>query len=56
MKEKYMKLSDFLSRIKVDKSNPHEIIAISLDIQEVLQEAYYIHTRSGTEKAIKILS
>ena len=41
----------FLSRIKVDKSNPHEIIPISFDMQEVLQEKYYIHTRLGTQKA-----
>ena len=31
-------LSHFLSRIKVDKSNPHEIIPILFDLQEVVQE------------------
>ena len=35
-----MTLSDFLSRIKVYKSNPHEIVPISFDLQEVLQERY----------------
>ena len=33
-----MALSNFLSRIKVDKSNPNEIIPISFDLQEILQE------------------
>ena len=45
-----MTLSDLLSRIKVDKSNPHEIIPIYFDLQEVLQEKYYIQTRSGAQK------
>ena len=42
MKGKNMTLSDFLSRIKVDKSNPHEIIPSSFDLQEVLKDKYYI--------------
>ena len=50
MKDKYVTLSDFLSRIKVDKSNPHEIIPISFDLQEVLQEKYYIHSQSDAQK------
>ena len=33
-----MTLSDFLSRVKVDKSKLNEIIPISFDLQEVLQE------------------
>ena len=36
-----MILSDFLSRQKVDDSNPHEIIPISFSMREVLQENYY---------------
>ena len=47
MKGREMKLSDFLSRTKVSKSNPYEIIPISVTFQEVLQEKYYILTRSG---------
>ena len=33
-----MTLSDFPSKIKVDKSSPHEIIFTSFDLLEVLQE------------------
>ena len=40
-KGKDMILSDFLSRQKVDDSNPHEIILISFNMREVLQENYY---------------
>ena len=36
-----MILSDFLSRQKIDDSNPHEIIRISFSMREVLQENYY---------------
>ena len=36
-----MILSDFLSRQKVDDSNHHEIIPISFNMREVLQERYY---------------
>ena len=35
-----MILSDFLSRQIEDNSNPHEIIPISFNIQEILQESY----------------
>ena len=38
IKGKDMVLSDFLSRQKVDDSNPHEIIPISFNMREVLQE------------------
>ena len=47
-----MTLSDFLSRIKVDTSNSHEIISVSFYLQEVVQEKYYIHTRSGAQKQV----
>ena len=50
MKGKDMTLSYYLSRIKVDKSKPHEIIPISFDLQEVLKEKY-IQSRSGTQKS-----
>ena len=50
MTEKDLTLSDFLSIIEVEKSSPHEIIPILFDLQEVLQEKYFIHTRSGTQK------
>ena len=40
-KGKDMILSDFLSRQKIDDSNPHEIIPISFNMREVLQERYY---------------
>ena len=45
-----MNLSDFLCRIKIGKSNPHEVILISFDLQEVLQQKY-INTRSGAQNA-----
>ena len=35
-----MILSDFLSRQRTDDSNPHEIIPISFNMREVLQENY----------------
>ena len=41
IKGKDMILSDFLSRQKIDDSNPHEIILISFNMREVLQERYY---------------
>ena len=49
-KGKDMTLSDFPSRVKLDKSNLQKIIPISFYLQEVPQEQYYIHTRSGTQK------
>ena len=41
MKGKDMILSDFLSRQKHDDSNPHEIIPISFNMQNILQTRYY---------------
>ena len=40
IKGKDMILSDFLSRQIVDDSNPHEIIPILFNIQDILQENY----------------
>ena len=45
-----MTFSNFLSRIKVDRLNPHEHVPILFDLHEVLQERYYIHTRSRVHK------
>ena len=36
-----MILSDFLSRQRVDRSNPHEIIPISFDMKAISKEKYY---------------
>ena len=41
IKVKDMILSDFLSRQRVDNSDPHEIISISFNMRDVLQERYY---------------
>ena len=41
MKGKDMILSDFLSRQRIDKSNPHEIIPISCDMKAILNDKYY---------------
>ena len=41
MKGKDMVLSDFLSRQKLDSSNPHEIIPISFSLRKILHESYY---------------
>ena len=41
MKGKDMILSDFLSWQRVDKSNPHEVIPISFDMEAILKERYY---------------
>ena len=41
MKGKDMILSDFLSRQRIDKSNPHEIIPISFDMKAILKDKYY---------------
>ena len=41
IKGKDMILSDFLSRYKIDDSNPHEIIPISFDMRDILQNKYY---------------
>ena len=42
--------SDFISIFKVDNSNPHEIISIYNDLQEVLQK-YIIFTPGREQKA-----
>ena len=36
-----MILSDFLSRHRIDRSNPHEIIPISFDMKAILNDKYY---------------
>ena len=36
-----MILSYFLSRQRVDKSNPHKVIPISFDMRVILKERYY---------------
>ena len=41
MKDKGMILSDFLSRLRIDKSNPHKIILISFDMKAILKDKYY---------------
>ena len=41
IKGKDMVLSDFLSRPNYDISNPHEIIPISFNMYQVLQDKYY---------------
>ena len=41
MKGKDMILSDFLSRQRIDRSNPHEIILISFDVKAILNDKYY---------------
>ena len=41
MKGKDMILSDFLSRQRVGRSNPHEIIPISFDMKAILNDKYY---------------
>ena len=41
IKGKDMILSVFLSRQKIDSSNPYEIIMISFSMREILQERYY---------------
>ena len=40
-KRKDMILSDFLSRQVHDNSNPHKVIPISFNMQNVLQTRYY---------------
>ena len=41
IKGKDMILSDFLSRQKIDDSDPHEIILISFSMRDILHEKYY---------------
>ena len=56
MKGKDMILSDFLSRQKNDDSNPHEIIPISFNMCQILDDNYYsekylIQTRSQAKSS-----
>ena len=56
MKGKDMILSNFLSRQKNDDSNSHEIIPISFNMCQVLDDNYYnekylIQTRSQTKSS-----
>ena len=41
IKGKDMILSDLLSRQRIDRSNPHEIILISFDMKAILNDKYY---------------
>ena len=41
MKGKDMILSDFLSRQRIDRSNPHKIIPISFDMKAIVKDKYY---------------
>ena len=41
IKGRDMILSDFLLKQRVDDSNPHEIIPLSFNMRDVLQERYY---------------
>ena len=64
MKGKDIILSDFLSRHRIDRSNPHEIIPISFDMKAILKDKYYnvgkeskyiVHTHSQIkDKGIKL--
>ena len=64
MKGKDIILSDFLSRQRIDRSNPHEIIPISFDMKAILKDKYYnvgketkylVHTHSQIkDKGIKL--
>ena len=47
MKGKDMILSDFVSRQRVDRSNPHEITPISFDMKAELKEKYYSLVNEG---------
>ena len=40
-KRKNIILSDLMSRQKHDKNNPHEVIPLSLNMQEVLHSKHY---------------
>ena len=47
-----MVLSDFLSRILHDDSDPHEIISITFNMLEILKESYYNIYVQEIEKCI----
>ena len=48
MKEK-MTPSNFLSRMKADRSSPHETIPIFFDLQDLVQKILYSHKVWSTE-------
>ena len=50
MKGKDMILSDFVSHQKNDNSNPNEIIPISFDMYQVLENKFYLENNSCTDK------
>ena len=64
IKGKDMTLSDILSRQIEDDSNPHEIIPISFNIKDMLQESYHnivsdtymVQTRSQTRAQVDALT
>ena len=45
-----MVLSDFLSRLKHDDSNPHEIIPISFNMKYILQSNYSVIAKQKVGK------
>ena len=47
MKGKDMRLSDFLLRLRVDKSNAHEIKPISFDMKAIVKEKSYSLVNEG---------
>ena len=49
IKGKDMILSDFLSRQKIDDSNPHKIIPISFNMRNILCDRYYNIRNVSTE-------
>ena len=50
MKGKDMILSDFLLQQKNDDSNPHEIIPISFNMYQVLENKFYLGNNSCNDK------
>ena len=56
MKGKDMVLSDFLSRQKMDDSNPHELIAISFTLRSQVKNHFYqINNKTGQPKTDEYL-
>ena len=54
---KNMILSDFLSRQKHDDSNPHEIIPVSFNMQNILHSRFYnIHKRKEGKHLVQTRS
>ena len=50
MKGKDMILSDFLSQQKTDDRNPHEIIPMSFNMYQVLENKFYLENNSCDDK------